>query len=180
MDNEIFWIILGSVGVLGIVYLLLFAIFHNAEVALRNLIRAQRNENRSTFDNFTKEIVQLANVTGEYRKTVREILVDSLGVRYQSGMGRFAAFIQENNPAEYDASILKDLMNRISAFRLTWNREQKKLIDLVREHRNLRQQFPSSLFVGNRPDEPDDPIQSDDTNDVFNTGRDNDPQKPFP
>jgi hypothetical protein len=52
--------------------------------------------------------------------------------------------------------------------------EQKQLIDLNNEHRIIRQTFPSSMFIGGRPDIKITIISSDATKKVMETGKEND------
>jgi hypothetical protein len=65
-------------------------------------------------------------------------------------------------------------MTSIEAQRTSFTREQAKLIDLQREHNNLLQTLPSSIFVGGREPIEVKIVTSGKTNKSFATGEDND------
>ena len=49
--------------------------------------------------------------------------------------------------------------------------EQKKLIDINNEHTIIRQTFPSSIFIGGRPDEKIKIVSSTATKRVMESGK---------
>jgi hypothetical protein len=65
-------------------------------------------------------------------------------------------------------------MNSIEAERAGFFMEQQILVDLNNEHRIIRQTFPSSLFIGSRPDITITIISSEATKKVMETGMEND------
>jgi len=58
-------------------------------------------------------------------------------------------WIKEDNP-DFSVELFKALTDQIASLRAEFATVQKRLIDIKREHDNLRQKFPSSLFVGSR------------------------------
>ena len=82
-------------------------------------------------------------------------------------------WITESNP-NFDVSLYKDLSSSIEAERTGFFMEQKKLIDLDREHKVLRQKWPSSMFIGSRADVEFTIITSDKTEAIYEAGKEND------
>ena len=83
------------------------------------------------------------------------------------------SWISESNP-NFDVSLYKDVMVAIEAQRNIFTREQQKLIDLKREHDNLRLTFPSSIVCGNRQEVHIMIVTSAKTKDAYITGEEND------
>lgn len=164
--------------VLGV--LLLFAVIFgiawisatNREVDLRNRAAAQAKENEAVFDTMIKIIAGKAEVSDEYRNAFKEIYPQIINGRYNDKNLLFK-FVQEHNPT-FDTSLYKQVSISIEAERKKFLLGQAKLIDIKREHDNLRQKFPSSFFVGSRPEIAINIITSDKAEDVFRTGHDND------
>lgn len=65
-------------------------------------------------------------------------------------------------------------MNSIEAQREGFFNEQKKLISINQEHRNLLETWPSSMFVGSRDTLKITIIKSKNTKNVYQTGEEND------
>lgn len=164
----------GSVLGLGLIALLLYISSNNIEVGLRNQFNAQQKTNESSFDKTWKVIQQSAQVPEHeresFRKTYVEIMQATKGV---AGNGQLASFF---NQAQINISgdLFQKLMTTIESQRESFHRDQQKLLDIKRRHDDVRTKFPSSFFVGGRPELEAKIVTSDKTDEAFNTGKDND------
>lgn len=123
--------------------------YNNQEVRLRNLAEAQRGNIENVYDRMWKILQQKAQVTDQYKEAFREIYPELIAGRYSQGDGSLMKWIQESNP-QFDASLYKDLMNSIEVERTYFSNEQKKMLDIIREHTNLLHTVPAKWFVGGK------------------------------
>ena len=165
--------IIGSVLLLGFIILIMGISYSNQEINLRVTINAKMTDNKSEFDNMWKKISQVVQVTKSERASLSKLFQDYAQARTTSGGGEFMKWVQESVP-NVGRETYVNLMNIITASRDAWTMRQKELIDFKREHDKLRQMFPSSVFVGMRPEIVITIITSDKTDDTFKKGKDND------
>lgn len=170
--------LLAIIGISALSLLLIVGLMwmsaNNKEVELRNKIEAQKSVCEAFYDKLWKVIQQKTGVAKEYAKTFKDIYPSLIEGRYGDEKGgTLMKWITESNPT-FDVSLYKDLMSSIEGERAGFFMEQKKLIDLDREHKVLRQSFPSSLFVGHHPDVEYKIITSSKTEQVYATGKEDD------
>lgn len=146
----------------------------NEEIELRNQAVAQQKTNEATFDKVWKVLKQKAGIMDKQREDFRVVYTGIMNERYQGEADGAPAFkwIKEHNP-EFPMDMYKDISNAIESNRATFLRVQKRLIDIKREHDNLRKKFPSSLIVGNRPELDIQIVTSQRTKRTFETGEEN-------
>lgn len=154
---------------------IMFVTYSNQEVVLRTQFGAQQKANEVIYDKVWKVIHQKAGVSAEYSDKFKEIYVQIMDARYGSGDGTLMKWIQEQNP-QFDISLYKDLSLAIESNRLEFSRVQQKLIDIKREHDNLRMLFPSSLFLSIKGTKELELklVTSSRTEKAFETGKDDD------
>ena len=145
----------------------------NTEVSLRNQFNAQLQSNEVSFDKMWKIIQQQTGVA----ETERETFKETYGYIMQSRQGivgnaSLASFLTESK-VDISPDLFKQLMNTIESQRESFNNSQKRLIDIKREHDNLRMTFPSGMLVGSRPELEIKLITSDKTEEVFASGKEN-------
>ena len=146
----------------------------NKEIKLRSKITAQKEVCEAYYDKLWKVIAQKAQVTEQYETTFKEIYPKLIEGRYGDEKGgSLMKWITESNP-DFNVSLYKDLMMSIEAERAGFFLEQQLLTDLNNEHRIIRKTFPSSIFIGNRPDIEIIIVSSDKTKKVIRTGKEND------
>lgn len=138
-----------SVAVLALVGLLMYMGASNKEVRLRNQLTAQQKANEATFDTCWKTIQQLAQVADKHKDAFKEIFVGLNEARHYDKGGTLFKFVTESNP-NFDSALFQKLANAIESHRKEFLNEQKKLIDLKREHDDVLTTVPSSWFVGSR------------------------------
>jgi hypothetical protein len=166
--------VVGLIAFIGLMLLFMSIGYSNSEIRLRNTINAKMQDNQSEFDNMWKKISQIAQVTKKERESLSQLFNDYAKARTGNGNGgELMKWVQESIPNVSPQTYL-NLQNIIVASRDSWTFRQKELIDLKREHDNLRLLFPSSLFVGKRPEILITIITSTKTKETFKTGEDND------
>lgn len=172
---------LGAIIVVPLlIVVMMYVSYNNQEVRLRNQIVAQQRKNEATFDQTWKIIQQQAGVASEYKDSFRAIYTEIMSARYQDGSAEKGStqptlmkWVQEHNP-QFDVSLFSKLMTSIEAQRVNFTREQALLLDLKREHDNVLQTLPSSIFVGGRAPIEVKIVTSGKTSKSFETGEDND------
>lgn len=173
MNKIVTLTIIGIVVLIGGWFALTYINTSNTEITLRKNVEAQNEVCMSYYDKVWKIIKQKAQVADKYKSSFREVYTDIMSERYSDGGGQLMKWIQESNP-EFDASIFKDLQRSIEVERNGYLLEEKKLIDLDREHDTYIAVFPNSMFVGSRGETEVKTVRSSRTNDVFESGEDND------
>lgn len=164
--------VIGLFGIIGIYWISV----SNKEVGLRNTIQAKQKDNQSQFDLMWKKISQVAQVTDAQKNALIEIFNGHAQAR--SGKGEDKAivkWIHESIPT-VDTKSFTNLQNIIVSSRDTFADKQRELLDLSREHNNIIDMFPSSLFVGGRGKIDVTIVTSSRTAETFRTGKDDDVQ----
>ena len=165
-------LLFGSILALALVVGLMYLSASNGEIRLRNQVVAQQQACEAYYDKLWKVLQQKAGVTDQYKGAFKDIYTDLISGRYQDQNLLFK-FITESNPT-FDTALYKDLMASIEAERNGFFMEQRRLIDLDREHKTMRQVFPGSLFIGDRADVGITVITSKRTETVYSGGQEND------
>jgi hypothetical protein len=168
-----FWAAGVSVLVLTLVAGITCIGISNGEVRLRNAIKAKQEDNKSEFDNMFKKIAQTTQVAKFDRDSLLRIFVEHAGARKVGGENQLMTWVKESIP-NVDPSCLKNLMNIIVSSRDQWTMRQKEILDLKREHDNLRGTWPGSWIVGGRPEIQVTIVTSTKTEKAFGTGKDDD------
>jgi hypothetical protein len=123
-----------------------------------------------------KKISQVAQVTDAQKNALMEIFQGYAQARSgKSQGGALATWIHESCPT-VDTSTFNNLQNIIAGSRDRWTERQKELIDLKREHDNIRTVFPSSVVCGifGKTEIKITIVTSSRTDEAFTTGRDDD------
>lgn len=166
-------IVLGSCLVLSLV--MLFSVISTLDTDMKqhNGVSAQLDVRDIHFDKLYKVIAQktqIVSASSEQQKELVEALV-------QGRAGGFVRLIHENNPeSAFSREQFADLSNTIEAQREGFFREQKELIDLVRENRNLHDSAISGSILGiwgRQAVEQPTLIQSAESKSVISSGEDN-------
>jgi hypothetical protein len=163
--------VLGCVLVVVIVVGIICVNISNTEVRLRNTIGAKQEDNKSEFDNMFKKIAQTTQVAKFDRDSLMKIFVEHAGARKIEGGNQLMTWVKESVP-NVDSSLLKNLMNIIISSRDGWTMRQKEILDLKREHDNIRETWPGSWVVGGRPEIEVKIVTSSKTEKSFETGKD--------
>jgi len=173
VNNKGLLVALLALAAVSMVVVLMYVTYNNAEVSLRNQTLAQQQNVLVVFDATWKIIVQKAGVSQRYAQDFKEIYPALMEGRYGDARGgALMSWVTEHNP-QFDTSLYQDLMHSIEAERIRFARAQTRLLDLKREHDNVRQTLPCSLFVGSRPPIEVKLVTSARTDEAFETGQEN-------
>lgn len=174
--------ILISLGVVFGIFLIVaiwaagtFISIGNQEVDLRNQFSAQLKANEVIFDKVWKVLQQKAGVTEKYAEDFKKIYSEVMDKRYAGNDQLMFKWVQEANP-NFSVEMYKDLSLAIESNRAEFSRVQQKLIDIKREHDNIRMKFPSSIvcsFKGVKELELK-LVTSSKTDEAFKTGKEED------
>jgi len=156
------------------VWFIMAVTYENKAIGLENKAAAQTTVNEAFFDKMWKVIQQYAEVSDEYKTTFKEVYPALMEGRYGDARGgALLSFITESNP-DFDITLYANLQKAIEAQREGFFREQKKLTDLKLQHDDIRTTWPGRVFVGDRPEMEIKIVTSAKTDEVFNTGQEND------
>jgi hypothetical protein len=147
--------------------------YNNKEVALREKAEAQRGNIENVHDAMWKIISQKAQVSQEYRAGFDSIYTHIIGGRYSQGDGSLMKWITEANP-NFDTSLYKDVMDAIEGQRTIFSREQKKMLDIIREHNTLCKTYPGKWFISNTSEIEYTVVSSTKSKAAMETGIDDD------
>lgn len=169
-------IIVCAIALLSIVgiYFGMSVSYNNRDAELRNLVTAKQKDNENVFDATWKIIKQKAGVASQYKEDFKEIYPELISGRYGGDNGKmFMKWIQEHNP-QFDTSLYKSLMVSIESQRVVFRDAQTRLLDIKREHDNLRTRFPSGWFLSNKSEVEVKIVTSTKTAETFAVGVEDD------
>jgi hypothetical protein len=163
-------IVLAAIGLgLG-----LYFSYNNKEISLRTQIEAQRGKVEGVHDKMWKVLQQKASVSDEYKDAFEKIYPEIMAGRYSGeGDGSLMKWVTEQNPT-FDTSLYKDLSQSIEVMRTEFQKNQERMIDLIREHTTLISTYPSKWFISNKTPIDYTIVSSSKTKVVMETGLDDD------
>ncbi len=174
-------VLLVGCGTAGAAFLLLLIIgvaywfgITNREARLRNQAIAQQQANEAVFDNMWKSIAQTAQVNDEYKEDFRKAWKDILTAQNSGERNSTLAVTMNRISPIFDSSLSKQVMTVIEGSRKEFLNNQKQLIDIKREHDNLRTTIPAKFIVGNAPELKITVITSGRSQDTFDSGKEED------
>ena len=147
--------------------------YNNQEISLRQEAEAQRGRIEANHDAMWKIINQQAQVADQYKTAFEEIYPELISGRYSSGDGSLMKWIQEQNP-NFDTSLYQTLMESIEVQRLSFEKNQARMLDIIREHETLCKTVPGAWFIKDKTPIEYTVISSTRTKIVMGTGIDDD------
>lgn len=172
--SKLFFVTTIAIMMFGIILFGIWIKTNNREIQLRNIASAQQDICKIVFDETWKIINQKAQIKDSYREDFEKIFTNIMNERYENDRGgSLMSWISEHNP-EFDSSLYKEIMVSIESQRHKFTEAQTRLRDIKLQHDDLRQQFPSNMFVGGRPALDITIITSSKTEDVFLQGKEDD------
>lgn len=159
--------------IVGVMLLGFYFSASNKEIRLRSQAEAQRGKIETVYDQMWKIISQKAQVSDQYKDGFKEIYTGIIAGRYSQGDGTLMKWITESNPT-FDASLYKDLMQSIEVERQNFTREQEIMLDIIRVHSNLLNEFPTSIFLSSRKPIEYTIISSTKSKETMLSGKDDD------
>jgi hypothetical protein len=120
----------------------------NEFIQLEQGVVAQYDQNRNNYDNFVKSVVEVAQVPAMYTEALKKVALAAIQGRYgEKGSQAVFQWIKEQNPT-VDVAVFTKVQQVIEAGRLSFETNQKTLIDKKRVYQVQLQQFPGSLVAG--------------------------------
>lgn len=146
--------------------------YNNKEITLRTQAEAQRGKVEGVHDKMWKVLQQKAQVSNEYKDAFTEIYPAIMEGRYSgNGDGSLMKWVTEQNP-NFDVSLYKDLMQSIEVLRTEFQKNQERMLDIVREHQVHISIFPNRMFITNKTPIEYTVVSSSNTKTVFSTNVD--------
>lgn len=148
--------------------------FSNTEVRVRNQAVAKQRANEADFDKTFKILQQQFNVAESAKDAFKDVYGGLMQARTENESKELMfKFTKEANiPAPEFNKLYEKVSSSIEVQRTDFAERQKELVDLKREHDNLRTTAPSSWFVGGRPELQITVVTSTRTQQAFSTGKD--------
>ncbi|NOU77109.1 hypothetical protein GC098_38095 [Paenibacillus sp. LMG 31458] len=167
---------LGFIGIFVLIAIISAAMIwshRNTAIALDEQIKSQHVANKSNYDNMWKRFKEMAQVTDMQADDIKKVYTDLIAGRYNDTQVLFK-IVQEQNP-QMSKDVYNKLQNEISAGRTEFDRNQKKIADLVREYNtHIRKHIVmNAIFHFQTMDAEKFIITSDRTTDAYQTGKDN-------
>lgn len=170
-----------AVGLISIIIILsisgCFVSNSNSEVDLRNEFTKSKSFRIITYEKIHKAISGKAQIAIKNDSSFQNIVnIQMNGQKDNEGL--VMKWIQQSNPAATFtevSSLYKDLSRAVEAFREEFADNEKNLARIKKEHDNLLDKFPGSIIFSilGRKHLEYQPIISDATKQVFETGIDN-------
>lgn len=141
---------------LGIIGFGMYISYTNGEIDKRKRVEAQQETCKANYDKMFKVISQTAQVPQKFmndaKEAFKEIYIPLMEGRYDNDRGgALMSWVTEHNPTfdlNASADMYKQLQKVIEANRQEYFVEQKKLIDMQRDHSTFIAKFPGRLFIG--------------------------------
>lgn len=154
----------------------------NTEMIMRKQVEAQQEVTKANFDKMFKVIAQTAQVPehlmDKSKEAFKEIYVPLMEGRYDNARGgALMSWVTESNP-QFDISAIAPLYEKlqivIESNRESFFIEQKKLIDMNREHSTYISLFWQKMFLGGKEPIDIQLVTSTHTDKSFETGKEDD------
>lgn len=167
-----------GLGVISLIILISgFISFSNTEINLRNTFDQKIKERTAFYDKMHKVVSQKSQIAIKNDESFRKNIDVIMSGRKDSEQVMFKWITETNPNANYQevSALYKDLSRAVESQREGFFIQEKVLQDIVRQHTNHLQLFPNSLYNGffGREILVYTPIQSNLTEEVMKTGKDN-------
>lgn len=166
-------IIVAVVAIFGITWFSMSVSYQNQEVRYVNQFKAENQKIEAVYDNMWKSIQQIAEVSGQYKDSFKDIYVQITDARYDKDNGVLMKWITESNP-NFDPALYQRLAGVIEVERRRFLNAQTKIIDIVREHNNMLDVIPSKWFLSGKEYLEYEVISSSRSKNVMETRMDED------
>jgi hypothetical protein len=150
----------------------------NEEVDLRNRFKQKMDERTAFYDKMWKTISQKSQIAIKNDSSFTNNLNTIMAGR-KDAQGIFMKWVQESNPnANYEtvSALYGDLSRSVEGERADFFMEEKMIQGIVLEHDNIMSKFPSGFILSmfGRSKLVYEPITSNRTDGVMQSGKDND------
>ena len=163
-------VVLGLVVLTGVIGSTIWS-HRNQIVTLEESIDAQTISHKNSYDTMWKKFKEMTQVTELQAEQFKDVYTDLIQGRNQDTNLLFKV-VQEDNP-QLDKEVYSQLQRQISSDRATFENNQNKVIDYVREYNVYIAKNPiTTMILGKqKKDSNDYIITSDNTEEAFKTGK---------
>lgn len=174
--NKTVGIILGIFGFIILAGVISFATMwshRNTAVSLEEKIKAQHVANKSSYDNMWKKFKETAQVTDKQAEHFKDVYQGMIEGRYENDDKLLMKAVQEQNPT-MGTEVYTKLQNTIIAGRDSFNNNQTKIADMIREYNTYirKHVVMNALFRFKELDANNYIVTSERTKNAFEKGAD--------
>lgn len=135
----------GLVGVITVATMVMNV--NNSCVAFEKGIQAQYGDNMNVYDNYTKKVMEAAQIPKQYAKDLKNIYSSVIGNRYgKDGSKAMWSWIQEHNPT-VDVSVYKQVQQIIESGRNEFRANQTSLLERKKNYETFIGVFPNNIIA---------------------------------
>lgn len=164
-----------AVGLLVLLFLVGKITYSNSEIRLRNQISATQRNLLNELDKTMKNISSSAQITEYQMSSIKDIIIGNAQARNTGAGGSLMTMLTESVPNIAPTSpVFINMMNLVTGARETFATKQTRILSMKAEHDNLRMLWPSSMFVGGRPEIIVRIVTSTKAENALATGKDDD------
>jgi hypothetical protein len=121
---------------------------YNQAISFENGIKANYSNNQNVYDNYTKKVMEAAQIPNKYANDLKGLYSEAIGKRYgKEGSKAMFQWLQEHNPT-LDPSIYKEIQVIIENGRDEFKVNQSSLIERKREYDIFLTTFPNNVITG--------------------------------
>ena len=161
------------VAMLVVIGITMYVTYTNKYTTLKNQYEAQVSVDKAIYDETWKVIQTQAEVSDQYATKFKENYTAIMTSRNYGG--ELMKWVTENNP-NFSPELYSKLMNSIESLRAKFTTNQKHLIAIHKELKDLTGLFPSNVFLSGRTVPDLVLVTSEKTDETFSTKRENDVQ----
>lgn len=161
-------LVIAVLFLIGVTVVLFFS-YNNQYNRLKNKYDAQLAVDRAVYDEVWKTIQQQAGVSEKYSEDFRKSYQSIMSARNYGG--EMMKWITESNPT-FSPDLYSKLMNTIESQRTKFTNNQKMLISVHKEIKDLVTLIPGSWFLMNKEVPELKIVTSTRTEETFSTGTD--------
>ena len=142
-------------------------------IELEEQFKAQYVANQSNYDSMWKTFKESAQITDKQATDFKEVYTSIISGRYDGDSGQLMQMIQEDNP-QMSTELYTELQRQIESGRKTFDNNQKKLTDVIREYNTyVKKHFIAAAILNKEPVNAEDYIvTSARTDAAFGSGQD--------
>lgn len=142
-------------------------------IELEEQFKAQYVSNQSNYDSMWKTFKESAQVTDKQAEDFKEVYTAIISGRYDGDSGQLMQMITEDNP-QMSTELYTELQRQIESGRKTFDNNQKKITDVIREYNTyVKKHFIAAAILNKEPVNAEDYIvTSARTDAAFDSGQD--------
>ncbi len=160
-------------GLFAMAVAMIFALnisYNNKQKMYHTLYEAEVQNIETRLDNMWNIIADKFSMNRQYAEDFKEMA--KINVNAFQSNGEVFRWVHTQMP-QVDPSLYREVMTTIEAERLSFERSQKKIIDVVREHNYLIVSVPAAWFISDKTPLEWQVISSTETKEIMKSRTDN-------